>query len=1437
MGGQGKSQIALEYCRQAQQIYRGVFWIDSSSASTTVQSLVSIAQELDGSVVNALDDDDAKVRFALRTLERWDDRWLMVFDNCDDPATFSDVEQFVPQGGKGDILFTSRHRGLGELGTIIDIPPMPDKAGVELLLHRYSGISVSGYMSEESTIVNRLGGLALAIDQASAYMACKQLPIDRLSGFLGQYEAQRKKVLQHTADYFWKYMNIGEESGRQTAINAFTTWEMSFQQLLDGWHTPGSVAHLMTVAAFLAPVQVSECLFKFHRELSEPPPDWADIFVASGGSDDESSSSEADEDLDRPEHVTPDPSRTIHDATIRRSQETWDGERFWHLIRQAYQMSLLHSIVPPTPPGGATLILHPLIRDWLQLRVGSKDRQTYTYEAVDMIVSSLRTLANRDSDATIKRSILLHMDAALVTVKGFFRDGHRLGQDITSCQNADWFASFYRDQGRFNASLDLYRTVVATRARVQGKEHPDTLMSMNNLALVLRGQGKYDEAEQMHREVVEVQERVLGQEHPDTLRSMNNLALVLSDQGKHDEAEQMHREVVEVRERVLGKEHPSTLASMNNLATVLRDQGKYVEAEQMHREVVKVKERVLGQEYPDTLTSMNNLAEVLRGQGKYNEAEQMHRKVVEVQERVLGQEHPSTLTSMNNLAAVLSDQCQYEEAEKIQAVVVVGMLRNFGFEHPSFDMSEQVTWHMGIPWHGGERKGKVTSRTCRKWGEQDFLPALRTADNLNVCPTCSKSYKRPEHLRRHQISHRTERPYQCELCSSRFQRSDVLKRHLKTCDSIADSATSDPSDPSEPRPKRLELSNNNPARNIDASLPNSHGAGHELLAAADGHSQSVEYIGDDSFEHLSGWISCGLSGSQWEGPTDGWQAFLNLTSGTQTPHSGIDPGEPGKDIGSLSFLGTFTSTTGLVSSFDCGTIEQRRRVNTHIRNETAVPSLGCSSTNALSRGSSNTSGAFVDEATWCEINTESTVETTLSRWLSDPLSFKCHEIITYIRNIVLHKSKNSCVTLTWSPTVHETCAQFFSPSNIRRYTQLYWAIWHPNVNIVHKPTFDTVSSKPALLAAMCLMGACVSPERNDQENSKRWFNCVEEMVFEDDDFCDDAPAPVCRETGEAKRPLGKLRALQAAYIVCLYQNWEGSNSSKRRIRRHRFSTIIAVARDIGIHNARHPDYGRMDLYDFSFANFVMTEELIRVFLWVFLLDTAFVIFNNLPPRMVIREMKMSTACPEACFQAMTAEGCFNTIQRENRTNGLRSTVASDFSAAFELLYTTDIDDALSIAIANLGPLNLFAMTSALHSLIFHYQSSFSCQGSLYPIQNALKAWGKVWHVYATRSSLDPCHSTVTSDMDLLTPSDMWKRVGFVRHADEYCHLADLMVQRLSALLADGTETIINAAGQARSGSTVSGNIESISPLLDKYDETSMQQVNKLISDFVKVRIH
>jgi tetratricopeptide (TPR) repeat protein len=47
---------------------------------------------------------------------------------------------------------------------------------------------------------------------------------------------------------------------------------------------------------------------------------------------------------------------------------------------------------------------------------------------------------------------------------------------------------------------------------------------------------------------------VLGNEHPDTLTSMNNLALVLRDQGKYEEAEEMYRQALRLKETALGKE-------------------------------------------------------------------------------------------------------------------------------------------------------------------------------------------------------------------------------------------------------------------------------------------------------------------------------------------------------------------------------------------------------------------------------------------------------------------------------------------------------------------------------------------------------------------------------------------------------------------------------------------------------------------------------------------------------------------------------------------------------------------------------------------------------------------------------------------------------------------------------------------------------------------
>lgn len=87
----------------------------------------------------------------------------------------------------------------------------------------------------------------------------------------------------------------------------------------------------------------------------------------------------------------------------------------------------------------------------------------------------------------------------------------------------------------------------------------------------------------------------------------------------------------------------------------------------------------------------------------------------------------------------------------------------------------------------------------------------------------------------------------------------------------------------------------------------------------------------------------------------------------------------------------------------------------------------------------------------------------------------------------------------------------------------------------------------------------MSPDPDDNEDARIWFNCVEEMVFSDDDFCSDTEPSETNQSGSVLATWRKLQALQASYIVCLYQNWEGTDACKRRIRRHRFSTVVSVS--------------------------------------------------------------------------------------------------------------------------------------------------------------------------------------------------------------------------------------------------------------------------------------
>ena len=140
------------------------------------------------------------------------------------------------------------------------------------------------------------------------------------------------------------------------------------------------------------------------------------------------------------------------------------------------------------------------------------------------------------------------------------------------------------------------------------------------IADLLFAQGKYSDAEKLYRSVIETRSRILGPEHPDTLASRHRLVYALNEEEKHAEAESEAREVAELREKILGFEHPDTLLSRYNLASALYHEGKYAEAERLYREVFKLDNIVLGPEHPRTLAARIGLANALNDQGKYPEA-------------------------------------------------------------------------------------------------------------------------------------------------------------------------------------------------------------------------------------------------------------------------------------------------------------------------------------------------------------------------------------------------------------------------------------------------------------------------------------------------------------------------------------------------------------------------------------------------------------------------------------------------------------------------------------------------------------------------------------------------------------------------------------------------------------------------------------------------
>ena len=319
-------------------------------------------------------------------------------------------------------------------------------------------------------------------------------------------------------------------------------------------------------------------------------------------------------------------------------------------------------------------------------------------------------------------------------------------------------ASLQNTVGTVYVGLGLYaeaeaylRSAVAIRSELLGKDHPDTLAGMTNLAAVLKGMGQWPQAEELLRETLEVRQRELGREHTRTLDSMNNLADVMQQQGKIAEAELLWRQTLTLQRRVLKRDDPALLITMNNLAQLLKQLRRPDEAEPLLREALALMTESLGLEHPHTLSAMSNLSTTLRAQGKYAEAEQLLHQVIDIRRRTLS-EHPSIYSAINNLAGLLQDQDRLREAEPLTREALEGLRRTLGTEHPStlLLLNNLATLQVEL---GRAQDAEVLYtellETAQQTLTEDHWMTLVFKRNYGKCLTALHQYERAEALLLH----------------------------------------------------------------------------------------------------------------------------------------------------------------------------------------------------------------------------------------------------------------------------------------------------------------------------------------------------------------------------------------------------------------------------------------------------------------------------------------------------------------------------------------------------------------------------------------------------------------------------------------------------------------------------------------------------------------
>jgi tetratricopeptide (TPR) repeat protein len=622
IGGVGKTQLAIEYAHEAADDCEIIWWIAAEQPDLVHLQLADLAVGL--GLVPQDADRSIAAHTALGHLRRRS-KWLLVFDNAEDPAALS---PWLPGGG-GHVLITSRTANWRELAAPLEVQVLRRGGSAELLRHGRHDLSDD----EVELLGDRLGDLPLAVAQAAGVLAETGMAA---SDYLELVDAKAAQILDEGAPPTY-------------GLSLAAVTRLSLSRLAE---TNPAAAHLLRLCAFLAPEPVPV------RMLLEA----ARIIGASA-------SPEGGDVRDMVRQIS-------RYGLARSDRSGMQMHRLTQFIirdqsyEQAEAISLLVRACPGDPREPASWTDWGAFLPHLQaaepIRTDDEGLRQVACEAIWYLLSS------GASEAALS--------LAQATYEGW---GIQYGaDDPLTLRAADALAQACRDLGQATKACEVDEKTLERRRRVLGDDHADTLAAAHNLAMDQRLLGRFNQSRRLNEKTYAARCRILGAEHPDTLASANNLAIDLYADGDPNAAAKLNEATLRLRQRILGPDHPYTFTSENNLAVALRAAGNVTRARRLHEDLVARRRTVLGDDHPHTLTSVNNLGVSLRATGDTVGARQTHERALERRRVLYGDDHHDTLTSAGNLAVALYSLGEYKAACALNEDTLERRRRILGEDHP-----------------------------------------------------------------------------------------------------------------------------------------------------------------------------------------------------------------------------------------------------------------------------------------------------------------------------------------------------------------------------------------------------------------------------------------------------------------------------------------------------------------------------------------------------------------------------------------------------------------------------------------------------------------------------------------------------------------------------------------------------------------------------------